>query len=364
MNGESDHNITVEDGKIYLFRVISAAALSWYNLSFPGHNLSIVEVESTFTIPYQTPSIWVNAGERYSVLLNANKPGCYIVEWSMLERAGPRGRAFLKYKSQNCDHPNTTWITGYSQVPFRPGLLEPRLPDYLPDPTLNMTIAAQQIVLPDNNIKWLLNNISFMRSKTPILLAYYYNEIDFPPQTHIIEINEGDIIDITFENLARTHTNYMEQHPFHIHGHSYWVLGSGLNTDPIRKLNTRNPIKRDTFTMPHNGWVTIRMVADNPGVWILHCHVTWHVQMGMSLLFAYPQHTIPAPPYNFPVCGNITRHLRRKELRDMWIGIYSLICFNLLAIFVVLFYRAQLKDFIMPEEDTPLVRTKDRKSVV
>lgn len=30
-----------------------------------------------------------------------------------------------------------------------------------------------------------------------------------------------------------------------------------------------------------NRWVVIRFVANNPGVWPIHCHIEWHLKMGM-----------------------------------------------------------------------------------
>ena len=45
-------------------------------------------------------------------------------------------------------------------------------------------------------------------------------------------------------------------------------------------LNTRNPPLRDTTTLPQGGWSVVRFVADNPGTWIMHCHLLWHELMG------------------------------------------------------------------------------------
>jgi hypothetical protein len=39
---------------------------------------------------------------------------------------------------------------------------------------------------------------------------------------------------------------------------------------------TANPVRRDTVTVPAQGWTVIRFRADNPGVWMFHCHIEWH----------------------------------------------------------------------------------------
>jgi hypothetical protein len=41
-------------------------------------------------------------------------------------------------------------------------------------------------------------------------------------------------------------------------------------------------MRRDTVTVPAQSHVVIRFMADNPGVWILHCHISWHQEGGMA----------------------------------------------------------------------------------
>jgi FtsP/CotA-like multicopper oxidase with cupredoxin domain len=58
---------------------------------------------------------------------------------------------------------------------------------------------------------------------------------------------------------------------------SLQVVGSGLGIYNAKanasSLNTVNPPLRDTATLPQGGWVVIRFKADNPGLWLLHCHL-------------------------------------------------------------------------------------------
>ena len=59
-----------------------------------------------------------------------------------------------------------------------------------------------------------------------------------------------------------------EQHPFHMHGHHFWVLGYGLGnyneSTNSSSLNLHNPAFRDSFTIFKNGWTVIRFkVSDD-----------------------------------------------------------------------------------------------------
>ncbi|RYO78833.1 hypothetical protein DL764_010084 [Monosporascus ibericus] len=50
--------------------------------------------------------------------------------------------------------------------------------------------------------------------------------------------------------------------------------------------NLENPMRRDTVTVPAFSHVVIRFVADNPGLWALHCHVAWHMEGGRFVSLA------------------------------------------------------------------------------
>lgn len=81
-------------------------------------------------------------------------------------------------------------------------------------------------------------------------------------------------------------------HPMHLHGHKFWVLGSGSGSFPYQSvaeapssiINLDDPPYRDTANVPPSGWQAIRYVTDNPGAWILHCHIQWHIVSGMALV--------------------------------------------------------------------------------
>ena len=62
-------------------------------------------------------------------------------------------------------------------------------------------------------------------------------------------------------------------HPIHIHGHTFEVLISSL-----RKLP---PHRADTVLVLPKERIEVAFVADNPGRWMLHCHILEHQETGM-----------------------------------------------------------------------------------
>jgi hypothetical protein len=50
-------------------------------------------------------------------------------------------------------------------------------------------------------------------------------------------------------------------------------------------LNLNNPIRRDTHTADSGGYIVIAFPADNPGAWLMHCHIPFHISGGLGVQF-------------------------------------------------------------------------------
>ncbi|KAI8468177.1 MAG: Cupredoxin [Monoraphidium minutum] len=105
--------------------------------------------------------------------------------------------------------------------------------------------------------------------------------------------------------------NGREQHPFHLHGYHFWLVGMGLgpwSQDAVAGYNVEDPALRDTATVLFQdagdvgGWVALRFTASNPGVWPLHCHITPHAAMGQAINIITAIDKVPPPPKNMPQC--------------------------------------------------------------
>lgn len=103
-----------------------------------------------------------------------------------------------------------------------------------------------------------------------------------------------------------------------MHGASFAVLGieklkTSLNVLEVIDLdmqgkllrNFENPPVKDTITAPSGGYTIVRFVADNPGTWFLHCHLDFHLEIGMALLVKIGGvEDLPRQPLGWPKCGN------------------------------------------------------------
>lgn len=61
----------------------------------------------------------------------------------------------------------------------------------------------------------------------------------------------------------------------HLHGHDFAILQQSNQTYSPARLNLtlNNPPRRDVVLLPANGFVVIAFKSDNPGTWLMHCHI-------------------------------------------------------------------------------------------
>ena len=64
------------------------------------------------------------------------------------------------------------------------------------------------------------------------------------------------------------------EHPMHLHGHSFRVISRNGKPEPRRPW-------LDTVLLRPEEKVEVAFVADNPGTWMFHCHITEHMAAGM-----------------------------------------------------------------------------------
>jgi FtsP/CotA-like multicopper oxidase with cupredoxin domain len=110
--------------------------------------------------------------------------------------------------------------------------------------------------------------------------AYTVNGQVFP---HIdpVEVREGDVVRLTVVNRG------FDVHPMHVHGHHVLVL----SRDGVPA--TGAPLWLDTVDVrPGEVW-ELALVADNPGIWMDHCHDLSHAAAGMMMTLAYEGVTTP-----------------------------------------------------------------------
>lgn len=110
------------------------------------------------------------------------------------------------------------------------------------------------------------------------------------PHSPMLMVDDGELVKVTIRNRS------LGSHPFHLHGHHVTVLTK--NGVPIS--GARSPVDSQSIGA-HETW-EIAFRADNPGLWMFHCHNLSHSSKGMHLMVAY--HGVASPYTIGRVSGN------------------------------------------------------------
>nr|GMD61207.1 laccase-3-like [Ipomoea batatas] len=353
---------SVSPGETVLLRVINAALNQQLFFSVANHKLQVVGADAAYNKPFTTNVIMVGPGQTTNVLLTADQPPAryYIA-----------ARAYATAQNNPFDNTTTTAVLEYTNL--RPGAnsrpLMPQLPFFndtatatafttqlrsvpsnnptvfkQPDESLFFTVGLGLVNCTPgprcqgpNNTRFAasMNNVSFVLPRRTSLLQAYYNNVpgiytvDFPPVppvqfdytgnvsrglwqppsgTKLYKIKYGSRVQVVLQDTAIVTT---EDHPIHLHGYHFWVVGQGFgNFNPqtdTAKFNLVDPPVRNTIDVPVGGWAVIRFFADNPGVWLMHCHIDSHLAWGLAMAFIVENgqgesQTVEPPPLDLPRC--------------------------------------------------------------
>jgi len=171
-----------------------------------------------------------------------------------------------------------------------------------------------------------LNDISFRFPSSPPLsqpddqVTFCRYEEDPPCNgdycecTYLLEVDLGDTVEMILVDQGHIGD---ENHPFHLHGYNFYIVAMGRlgNETTVEEVKAHDelglierkfiePVLKDSVTLPDGGYTIIRFTADNPGWWLMHCHLAFHSEIGMAaLLNVGTKLHVPSKPHNFPTCG-------------------------------------------------------------
>ncbi|KAL8999872.1 MAG: hypothetical protein Q9169_001413 [Polycauliona sp. 2 TL-2023] len=317
MNETQDLDIKVAPGKTYMFRIINMGAFAAQYFWFEGHTMKIVEVDGIYTEGAEADMIYLTAAQRYSVLVTMKDDASsnFAVVGSMDQDLfdvvpsglNPNVTGWLVY-SDAAPRPTPAFVDEFE--PFDDFTLVPydKLP-LLADPDYSFELNVKMDNLGDGaNYAW-FNDITYVRPKVNTLYTALTsgnlatNAAVYGAHTNSFVLEKDQIVEIVLNNMDPG------KHPFHLHGHAFQTVFRSEEEAGIYAYNEtvpEYPMRRDTVLVRPNGNIVLRFKADNPGIWLFHCHIEWHVASGlMATLIERPldlQNTLSlaGSPYESP----------------------------------------------------------------
>ncbi|KAJ6117348.1 hypothetical protein N7512_007073 [Penicillium capsulatum] len=293
-------NLSFEAGKSYRLRMGNAACDTHFKFSIDHHTLTVIANDLVPIRPYQTTVLDIAIGQRYDIITHANQAETADAFWL---RAIPQTSC-----SKNSNARNIRGIVYYTHVETIPDTvahhasntcddedaaqLIPLVSHDLhlsPDDTFYTETFPATVARNENAfLRWQLNGTSMHLNWSAPTLRQIQRTVAppsrFPASHAVISIPRRDTwVAVVVE------TSLAAPHPVHLHGHDFLVVaqGEGSYTPPPHGIHAAAGTlpKRDTAVLPAQGYLVLAFRTDNPGAWLLHCHIGWHLEQGFALQF-------------------------------------------------------------------------------
>ncbi len=296
------------DGKTYKMSLVNTAVSTHFTFWIDSHDFFVVSTDFVPIEPYRTDTLNIAIGQRYDIIIHAKtraqtSPPNYWIHARDCNNIGQRSSlGIIRYNETNKDFP-------LSGLPSRlchgcldedPKKLVPKVTrqvdnnsnKYAGKDSLDVYLQGYPDAHDPNSVlhKWVLKDSSFYidwnepslslltinggSMENPFPQEYNPVFLDQPKDSWVYFLIEGNF---TADDKQLYKRQAPVAHPMHLHGHDFVILASGNHTfDPEKdKLNKNNPPRRDVALLPVNGFLLIAFQVNNPGTWLMHCHIAW-----------------------------------------------------------------------------------------
>jgi FtsP/CotA-like multicopper oxidase with cupredoxin domain len=293
--GGEYNKVKLTPGKKHRLRLINTSVDNGLVVSMVGHDFTVIQTDFVPVKPIKKSSLFMAVGQRYDVIIEANKDvGNYWFNATVPKGCGTTKNTFaasiFTYKGAKDELPRDAGVAQNYTCADTLGF-EPVLPRHVPAEEFEAGKKELPITLDkpviggEQFFRWRVNGSDInVEWEKPILEYIAEKNFSWPGRANVIDINKPHAW--TFWVVQNTGP---VPHPIHLHGHDFSYLGAGSGTfsssNSTSLLNFNNPIRRDVAILPADGWLVIAFKTDNPGAWLMHCHIAWHVSMGLSVQF-------------------------------------------------------------------------------
>ncbi|MFD4625984.1 multicopper oxidase family protein [Streptomyces sp. NPDC058475] len=235
-------------------RIINAGGDTAFRVALGGHEMTVTHTDGFPVRHATTDALLLGMGERYDVLVTV-KDGVFplaALAEGKGDSKGAEASALALLRTGRGTAPTAS---------VRPRELDGRL---LTAEGLradeSVALAAKE---PDRTVKLQLTGgmekYDWAFDKKPYRVGA---DPRYP-------VRAGERVRLVFSNSTSM------WHPVHLHGHTFGL--AGVAGGP----------RKDTAIVLPNGTLTVDFDADNPGLWMIHCHNVYHSEAGMMTVLGY-----------------------------------------------------------------------------
>ena len=290
---------------------VSALSAKAAQISIDKHKMWIYAVDGIYIKPMLVDTFLMYNGERYSAMVKLDQaPGAYTMHFANnIPDQVISGYASLTYT--NAPSGSTANLNssdaainygGASTSSSVVALDETSIQSFnVPPPSDN--VSALYILTMGrygSNWQWTLDgNASYglqLQDMNPLLFTNHPQTAG--EQNLTIRTNSGDWIDVILQSALAPSNPAQPPHPIHKHGNKGYLIGGATGTFNYSSVaeaqkaqpsafNITTASYRDSFNTPAilqaPAWIAFRYQANDPGAWLMHCHIQTHLTGGMAV---------------------------------------------------------------------------------
>ncbi|KAI9359649.1 Cupredoxin [Zopfochytrium polystomum] len=280
---------TVTSGNTYRLRVVNSGVYAHMKFMIDNHSFQVIAADLVPIVPYNTTMLDVALGQRYDIVFTANQTADNywiraIPQLSCTNNKNQNGiKGILRYSTASnlTADPTTTAYTYTDDCGDQTMSLTPKVTKTIAS---SSATASGSLPVVFSQQKWYINGkTQVIDWSNPSLGMIEAQNTSYPSAFNVVSLN-GTSSDWAYFVIT---TTLAVDHPMHIHGHDWWVLARGTGTFSgafTDYLTTAVP-RRDVVVLPASGYLAVAFPLDNPGTWLMHCHIAFHASEGLSLQF-------------------------------------------------------------------------------
>lgn len=279
INGGNGAPLAAKPGETVRLRLVNASASTYFFVETAAGPMTIIAADGTDVEPVAVNRLFMGIAETYDVLVTIPGPGAWELRATPQDNSG-HASAFLgegephpapeipnpqRYRMDemlesglaSMDDESAAEASADRPVPpyhLLQAVASTRLPEDAPVREIELRLTGDM-----ERYIWSFNGKTFAEEPT-------------------VPVQAGEVRRITLVNDTMMH------HPIHLHGHFFRLVNA---------FGDRSPLKH-TVDVPPMGRRTIEFLADEYGDWLMHCHLLYHMDAGMTRIFSYAQGDDPA----------------------------------------------------------------------
>jgi FtsP/CotA-like multicopper oxidase with cupredoxin domain len=244
--------IRVKQGEHVLFHLLNASATENVTIALPGHSFQILALDGNpVPNPQFVSTISLAVAERVDAIVEMKMPGIWVLGSTLKEARDMGLGVVIEYAGRKGE---AAWHDPAASAAWDYSIFAATAPAPQPDDTFTLTFRDAGALNGAHFDTWTING-------------------DAWPKIKPIEVKQGKRYRLLFRNASG------DQHPMHLHRHSFEVTSIG-----DRKMSG---LIKDTINVMPLETVAVDFTADNPGDSLLHCHQQLHMDYGFMQMVRY-----------------------------------------------------------------------------